>query len=133
MKKNDRQNRILEKDIQRTICDYLSVKDIFFWRSNNIPVFSQGRFRAMPKYSPKGLPDILCLHRGKFIGIEVKRPKAYTNPKQTKDQNDFKEKLEANGGFYYKVFSLEDVFRIKEIFVLNQFLLKTTPNIVDVS
>lgn len=114
--KQKNEKKILEKDIQRVICDYLSAKNIFFWRSNNVPVFSQGRFRAMPKYSPKGLPDILCVHSGKFIGIEVKRPKGYTNPKQVVDQKNFKENLESNGGFYYTVFSLEDVLSIKEIF-----------------
>lgn len=107
--------KILEKDIQRQICDYLALKHIFFWRSNNVPIFSQGRFRAMPKYSPKGLPDILCVHGGKFIGIEVKRPKGYTNPKQRNDQGKFKENLELSGGFYYTATSLEEVLTIKEL------------------
>lgn len=106
----------LEKYIQREICDYLNAREnIFFWRSNNIPVFSQGRFRAMPKYSAKGLPDILCICNGNFIGLEVKREKGYTNPKQRIDQLDFQTKLEKVGGFYFIVHSLEEVLTIREL------------------
>src|SRR6185295_2879514 len=105
----------LEKEIQRTICDYLSSQDIFFWRANNNPIFAEGRFRAMPKYHAKGLPDILCVHNGKFIGIEVKRPGGYTNPKQKEDQKNFKDQIERRGGFYYTAFSLGDVLSIKEL------------------
>ncbi len=69
----------------------------------------------MPKYSPKGLPDILCVHNGKFIGIEVKRLKGYTNPKQRIEQEDFGRRLLFAGGFYYVAHSLEEVFAIKEL------------------
>jgi hypothetical protein len=45
------------------------------YRSNNVPVFSKGRFRAMPKHSRKGIPDITLIHptSGRYIGIEVKK------------------------------------------------------------
>ncbi len=112
-----KKNVPLEKEIQRTICDYLFEGDYFFWRSNNIPVFSDGKFRAMPKYSPKGLPDILVVRNGKFIGIEVKRPSGHTtNKKQKTDQAEFERNLKTNGGFYYTVTSLEEVLAIKELF-----------------
>lgn len=107
--------KVLEKDIQRTICDYLDLNKYFFWRSNNIPVYSDGKFRAMPKYSPKGLPDILILHKGYFIGVEVKRPKGYTNPKQRIDQAEFALRMRVNGGFYYTATCLEDVLCILEL------------------
>ena len=59
-----------ESVIVREVCDYLKERGIFFWRSNNIPVFG----RSLPKYTPKGLPDIFAIIRGHCIGIEVKRP-----------------------------------------------------------
>lgn len=98
----------LEKDIQREICDWLFINHFFFWRSNNIPVFGRSndgvkRFRALPKYTPKGLPDIMCIVNGKFIGIEVKR---FT--KLSPDQVAFSYKVFAHGGNYYVVHSLDE-------------------------
>src|SRR5579864_5767801 len=64
-----------EVDIQRAICDYLALKKYFFWRNNNTPIFDpvHKHFRKMPKYTMRGLPDIIVIKEGKFIGIEVKR------------------------------------------------------------
>lgn len=105
-----------EASIQRAILDWLHIKKFFFWRSNNIPVFGtnnagQRTFRAMPKYSLKGIPDIIVLHRGKFIGLEVKRPLARLSPEQI----EFATNCGINGGVYYKVESLEDVLLIPEL------------------
>lgn len=111
--------KILEKDIQREICEYLDEKGIFFWRSNNVPVFSRSgdgkmRFRSLPKHTPRGLPDIICLVKGKFIGLEVKRP---DSPSKTGNefQIQFGSRIISNGGVYAIVFSLEDVKAIPEI------------------
>ncbi len=104
------EKKVLEKDIQREICDWLHESGYFFWRSNNIPVFGRSndgvsRFRALPKYTPKGLPDIICIHKGKFIGIEVKRPKVFTiRPEQV----EMGEKIIKNGGYYFTVFSANE-------------------------
>ena len=68
----------LEKDIQREICDWLQESGFFFWRNNTVPVFQRdkygARFRKLPKYTPAGLPDIIVIHNGKFISLEVKVP-----------------------------------------------------------
>ena len=95
----------LEKDIQREICDWLAIRGIFFWRQNTIPVFEKGHFRALPKYTPRGLPDILILSSGKFLGLEVKVPDYW---KYTADQKAIKEKFITNGGYYSLVTSLEE-------------------------
>lgn len=99
----------LESDIQRDICDWLHSKDFFFWRQNNIPVFGASgdghrRYRAMPKYSLKGLPDIVVLYNGHYIALEVKRPKA----KQTPEQLEIEKKTVDNGGLYFVVTSIEE-------------------------
>ena len=100
-----------ETDIQRAICDYLALKQnrgaLLFWRNNNVPIFDVSRkaFRALPKYTPKGLPDILCLKEGTFIGIEVKMPKAYQSPEQKQFERDIKE----HGGEYLVARSVDDV------------------------
>ena len=95
----------LEKDIQREICDWLASLGFFFWRQNTIPVFEKGHFRALPKYTPRGLPDILILSEGKFVGLEVKVPDYW---KYTADQKAIKEKFIAHGGYYKLVTSLEE-------------------------
>jgi hypothetical protein len=104
----------LEKDIQRAICDYLFVNGYFFWRSNNIPVFGrsndgQKRFRALPKYTPKGLPDIIVIRGGRFIALEVKRPDCELRP----EQKEFREKCYLNGGDYYVVHSVDELTKIE--------------------
>lgn len=106
----DRGERPLEKDIQREICDWLATIGVFFWRSNNLPAMGRPgadgemRFRALPKYTPRGIPDILILHHGDFFGLEVKRPRAQIKPEQI----EFGDKLKKNGGYYAIVYSLDD-------------------------
>ncbi|MDE2021286.1 MAG: hypothetical protein KGJ13_13205, partial [Patescibacteria group bacterium] len=76
-----------ESDIQASICAYLALKKHLFWRSNNVPVFDSTRdsFRALPKYTMRGLPDITVIKDGWYIGLEVKR--AHTQPSPA--QKDF--------------------------------------------
>lgn len=99
----------LEKEIQREICDWLHECGFFFWRQNSIPVFQRdsygARFRAMPKYTPRGLPDIIILHQGMFIGLEVKVPGYW---KYTDDQQAMRDKILDNGGAYHLVTSLDE-------------------------
>lgn len=104
---------VLERDILNDVCQWLKLNNFFFWRSNNIPVFGMNNggkmtFRSMPKHSMKGVPDIIVIREGMFIGVEVKRPKAKLRP----DQHIFKALCEVNGGQYHVVYSMED---IKEI------------------
>ena len=101
---------MLEKDIQMLICDYLFVRGYFFWRNNTTGLFdprTQG-FRNKPKYAINGVPDIILVKDGIFIGLEVKRPKA----KQSDAQATFQKNLEAVGGQYHLVYSLSDVSKL---------------------
>lgn len=105
--------KVLEKDIQREICKWLESEGYFFWRSNNVPVFERsggkGRFRALPKYTPRGLPDIMMITYGNFIGIEVKKPGFWKN---TPEQKLMGQMIKQNGGYYYLVTSLAEVVDI---------------------
>ena len=100
-------DKIKETDIQHSICEYLALRGHFFFRTNNMPVFDHVRksFRAMPKYSMKGVPDIIVLHRGAFYGLEVKKPKG----KQSIWQKDFENKCKSVGGNYHVVTTIEQV------------------------
>ena len=47
---------------------------MLFTRTNNIPVYdkTRGSYRALPKHTLKGFPDIPVGKQGRFIGLEVK-------------------------------------------------------------
>jgi hypothetical protein len=107
-----------ETQLQRELCDWLHSRGYFFWRQNNIPVFG----RALPKYTPRGLPDIFILHAGKLYGIEVKRPsaegereangRALRKGMLTPSQAAFGYEIEDNGGVFACVRSLDDLRRV---------------------
>lgn len=98
-----------ESGIQRAICDYLALRKHFFWRTNNIPApLPGGGFRALPKYTPRGLPDIIVIKDGFFVGLEVKKRGSY----QSKEQKDFEAMVKEAGGEYYVVRSIADVQEI---------------------
>jgi len=96
-----------ETDIQTAICKYLKLKRYFFTRMNNTPMFDgkRNRYRAMPKYTMPGFPDILVLHQGTVIGIEVKSESG----SQSKSQEEFQELWERGGGVYFIARSVQDV------------------------
>lgn len=104
---------IKEKDIQNTICEYLAVKQRCFFRVNNIPAFNRtagGGFtmRRLPKYTPKGIPDIIVVAGGLFYALEVKTPVGRQSP----EQKEFEALVKKHGGKYHIVRSLEDVIAL---------------------
>ncbi len=110
-----------ETQILLEICDWLKKEGFFFWRSNNIPAGGRtfGTFRALPKYTPRGLPDIMIVRNGTFIGLEVKREgsederekngRKIRAGKLTPDQAEWGVGLTVSGGEYYCVHSLQEV------------------------
>ncbi len=103
----------LERDIQSSILEYLFYRaksNMLVWRQNTHPTFNQKaeRYQAMPKYSRKGVPDILVVKDSIMYGLEVKRP----GSKQSPDQRLFEQDLIAAGGKYYVVTSIEDVVNL---------------------
>lgn len=92
-----------EKDIQRQITDFLELKHIFFYRQNT------GAFKTniggFYRFGIVGAPDLICVIKGQYIGIEVKGEKG----KQSKGQKDFQRNLTREGGKYILAYSLEDV------------------------
>lgn len=99
-----------ETSIQSAICEYLARRKHMFWRSNNMPRFDMKRkiFFKMPSYGLKGVPDIIVIHDGYFIGLEVKRK----GTKQSTDQKEFERRCKEAGGEYRVVRSIDDVQEI---------------------
>lgn len=94
-----------ENDVVSSICEYLEIKRYFFWRQNTTPVFSQGHFRRMPKHSKKGVPDIILIRSGLFIGLECKTDIGRQSPEQKQFESD----CVKHGGKYLVVRSIDDV------------------------
>lgn len=97
-----------EADIQRTCLDYLALKRYFFFRLNNIPVSKDGEFRRLSIYTPRGLPDAVVVHEGRFIGIEFKRE----DGKPSHEQVECAQRILKAGGDYHIVRSLDDLVKI---------------------
>lgn len=97
--------RISEKDVQASCLEYLAVRRHFFFRLNNMPIFSGGEFRSLGKYTPKGLPDAVVVRLGIFVGLEFKASDGSLSP----EQKLLGEKLEKAGGEYYVIRSIEDL------------------------
>ena len=95
-----------ESEIQRQILDYLALKRIFHYRNNSGAMVSEykGKKRFM-RFGATGSPDIVCVIKGQYVGLEVKTPKG----KQSEHQKAFQKKLEAAGGRYLLVRSFDDV------------------------
>lgn len=96
-----------ETAIQNAICEYLALKKHFFWRNNTTPTYDarRGTYRSMGKWAKKGVPDIIVVHEGWFIGLEVKQKGKYMSP----EQKQFQKECAEAGGEVYTVRSIEDV------------------------
>lgn len=99
-----------ESEIQSTVCEYLARKKHFFSRINNIPVYDSKRkvFRALPKYTRKGFPDIMVLWQGYPVFLEIKAPKGRQSP----EQKEFQADCEKQGIEYHIIKSLDDVINV---------------------
>ena len=105
----------LESQVQTEICQFLTTYKVYFWRNNNTPIYDIKRrvHRAMPKYTPKGLPDIIVIRPGgKIHGLEVKRP---GSSRLSEHQSKIKAEWEALGARYDVVRSIDDVKKVLDI------------------
>ena len=86
---------MLEKDIVAAIQRYLATlgEDVFFWKEHG------------SAYGTSGVPDIVCCYRGRFLGLEVKRPGGRLTPLQERTLA----RISAAGGIARRVESVEDV------------------------
>lgn len=94
-------------ELVSALCDYLALRRHFFYRSNNVPVFdrARGAYRALPKYTMKGIPDITVVKDGRYIGIEAKAGSG----RLSADQIQFKNDVERAGGTYLLARSIDDL------------------------
>jgi hypothetical protein len=97
--------KILERDIQATIIDYLHTVDgLYFFRSGSGAIVTKDRYFKTGK---PGCPDITCCYNGKFIGIEVKTPTGKQSEVQKQNSID----IDKAGGYYLLVRSLKELIK----------------------
>ena len=106
---------LTEKEIENAILDYLqTIKGMVAWKNQTTGLYDPVKkcFRPLRgKHSGKGSTDIIGCFRGRFIGIEVKRPK---NFKLSDDQKAFIDKINMSGGIAFVAKSIEDVKKALE-------------------
>ena len=61
--------------------------------------------RRLPKFQPKGIPDLIVVAGGLFFGLEVKTKIGRQSP----EQKEFEANVKKHGGKYFVVRSIEDV------------------------
>lgn len=93
-----------EGEIQSQILDWLKLKRIFHYRQN-VGAMSVGK--RFIRFGLKGLPDIICVIRGQYVGLEVKAD----GKDQSVAQVNFGVSLERAGGKYHVVHSLEEAIK----------------------
>ena len=91
---------MLERDIVTAIKKYLALlgSDVFFWKEHG------------SVYGTNGVPDIVCCYKGRFLGLECKRP----GGRLTELQKRAIEKINRAGGVACRVESVEDAKRVIE-------------------
>lgn len=100
--------KLLEKDIQKTILEWLSYqKQTFVWRQNSGAMYADSKTgrHGFKTASVQGVSDIIGIWQGFPIAIEVKRPKE----KPTDNQHAFLENFGKAGGIAIVAHSLEEV------------------------
>ena len=99
--------KVSESEIQKQILSYLKLKRVLAMRIN-----TKGEFRktgpgtgVLLKNENRGFADILCIHKGIPIFLEIKTEKG----KQSEEQKDFANKVTLEGAYYFIIRSIEDL------------------------
>lgn len=98
---------MLEKEIQKTIIDYLRYNGWFVIKNNTVGIYKKNTDSYIPSQAV-GLADLTIIKDSRVIMLEVKTPKG----KQSDGQIEFEKNWKEKGGEYYVVRSVEDIEKI---------------------
>lgn len=93
-----------ENKIQNAVLKHLLQQGIFAWRQGNHSIWDPKMNGYREHTGLKGVPDILSVINGQFVGWEIKTPRG----RQSEHQFAFQKRLERNGGRYILVRSLDE-------------------------
>ena len=92
-----------EKETQKACIDYLTKRQIFFWRQNSGGFKTEkGHFYSM---GIKGAPDIFAVIKGILYAFEIKDIKG----KQNENQIEFEKNLKKAGGKYFVIRDIDEL------------------------
>jgi len=96
-----------EKELVKTVLEYLGLKRIYAWRNNTGATVIPGKERTrFVRYGFKGSSDVIgILPDGRFLAIECKVGKNKVSPAQ----EEFLDNIANNGGLAIIAYSLDDV------------------------
>lgn len=102
---SNRGTTVASNALVKACLEYLHLRGIFAWRVNNTPIYDEKRKRFRAMNSIKGVPDIIGILRGQWLGVECKSGKAVLS----KDQREFRRRVEEAGGLYIVARSVADL------------------------
>lgn len=91
-----------ESEIQSEIMNYL---EAVILPHQGVVYRSQPSRRRGHHRSESGMPDVILCYRGRWVGLEIKKPKGVKGTKQI----EFKARIEKAGGIYEFVHSVDEV------------------------
>ena len=103
-----------ENEITQDIIKYCELKNYFVFRVDNGSRFNFARKSYMRRGRGyiNGVPDLIIIYQGSFVGVEVKTLKG----KQSNSQKAFEIRCKEEGGFYLLVRSLGDfILQMKDL------------------
>ena len=106
----------VEHQIQKAICDYLDLTGLCYWavpNGGNRNVITAKKLKT--EGVKPGVPDITIISQGRYLGLEVKKPKTTTaKGRLSKNQKRMIKKIEEAGGHVEVIYSLEEAIKIVE-------------------
>jgi len=105
-----------EAQIQKEILHWLSLQpkdQMFSWRMYTGPIVRGNPAKGKTFFTPNpcpGLPDIIVIIKGRFVGLEIKQPKG----RQSTEQKTFEQAIKKAGGFYFLIRSLDEAIKAIE-------------------
>jgi len=104
-----KKKRVREKDIENLLLKYLNIlPSTFAWKNNSTGIYDakRGCYRKQQnKWAINGVSDILGVHHGRLLAIEVKTPSG----KVTAEQQEFIDRVQREGGIAFVARSVADV------------------------
>lgn len=98
-----------ESRLQKDIIEFLERRGIFHYRQNSGAVKRGNRYIRFTSLS--GLPDVICIVDGIYLGLEIKKPKG---GKVSPVQKETHALIKAAGGECHIVKSVDEVREIIE-------------------
>ena len=106
--------KLSEAEILKTITHYLQYQEnlgkLYFVRVGSGMI--QTREGRVFRSGKVGCPDVIVCVKGKFVGLEVKKPQSYQSRPQIEAQN----RIEKAEGLYYVVRSLSEAEEVLKRF-----------------